>query len=93
MTVGGRRVFISGDTEDVPEIRALGKIDVAFLCMNVPFTMDITKAASTVRQMKPKVVYPYHYRNQDGTYADLVSFRQQVGRTSESKYARGAGTN
>ena len=79
LTIGGRRVFISGDTEDVPEIRALGKIDVAFLCMNVPFTMDITKAASTVRQMKPKVVYPYHYRNQDGTYADLVSFRQQAG--------------
>jgi L-ascorbate metabolism protein UlaG (beta-lactamase superfamily) len=79
VTIGGRRIFISGDTEDVPEIRALANIDVAFLCMNIPFTMNITKAASTVRQMKPKVVYPYHYRNQDGTYADLNSFRSMVG--------------
>jgi len=79
LTMGGRRIFISGDTEDVPEIRALAKIDVAFLCMNIPFTMNITKAASTVRQMKPKVVYPYHFRNQDGSYADLTNFRQQVG--------------
>jgi len=79
LTIGGRRIFVSGDTEDVPEIRALTNIDVAFLCMNVPFTMNITKAASTVRDMKPKVVYPYHYRNQDNTFADLNSFRQQVG--------------
>ena len=79
LTIAGRRVFISGDTEDVLEIRTLANIDVAFLCMNVPFTMNITKAASTVRQMKPKVVYPYHYRNQDGTYADLTAFRSMVG--------------
>jgi L-ascorbate metabolism protein UlaG (beta-lactamase superfamily) len=79
LSIAGRRIFISGDTEDVPEIRALPNIDVAFFCMNVPFTMDITKAASTVRQMKPKVVFPYHYRNQDGSFADLNAFRQQVG--------------
>jgi L-ascorbate metabolism protein UlaG (beta-lactamase superfamily) len=79
LTIGGRRIFISGDTEDVPEIRALTQIDVAFLCMNIPFTMNITKAASTVRQMRPKVVYPYHYRNQDGSFADLTSFRSMVG--------------
>jgi L-ascorbate metabolism protein UlaG (beta-lactamase superfamily) len=79
LTIGGRRIFISGDTGDVSEIRTLPNIDVAFLCMNIPFTMDITQAASTVRQMKPKVVYPYHYRNQDGSFANLTSFRQQVG--------------
>jgi L-ascorbate metabolism protein UlaG (beta-lactamase superfamily) len=79
LTIGGRRIFISGDTGDVAEIRTLPNIDVAFLCMNVPFTMNITQAASTVRQMKPKVVFPYHFRNQDGTFADLNSFRQQVG--------------
>ena len=79
LTIGGRRVFVSGDTGDVTEIRTLTNIDVAFLCMNVPFTMNITQAASTIRQMKPKVVYPYHYRNQDGSYADLNGFRQQVG--------------
>jgi L-ascorbate metabolism protein UlaG (beta-lactamase superfamily) len=79
LTIGGRRIFVSGDTGDVPEIRALSNIDVAFLCMNVPFTMNITQAASTVREMRPKVVYPYHFRNQDGSHADLTSFRQQVG--------------
>lgn len=79
LSIAGRRIFISGDTGDVPEIRALPNIDVAFLCMNVPFTMNITQAASTVRQMKPKAVYPYHYRNQDNSFADLNSFRQLVG--------------
>src|SRR5204863_5112938 len=79
LTIAGRRIFISGDTEDVPEIRTLTNIDVAFLCMNVPFTMNIAKAASTVRQMKPKVAYPYHYRNQDNSFADLVTIQQQVG--------------
>lgn len=79
LTIGGRRIFVSGDTEDVPEIRALPNIDVAFLSMNVPFTMDVTKAASTIRQMKPKVVYPYHFRNSDGSFANLSNFRQQVG--------------
>jgi L-ascorbate metabolism protein UlaG (beta-lactamase superfamily) len=80
LTIAGRRILISGDTEDVPEIRALANIDVAFLCMNIPFTMDVSKAASTVRQMRPKVVFPYHYRNQDNSLANLVSFQQQVGR-------------
>lgn len=79
LTIGGRRIFISGDTEDVPEIRTLPNIDVAFLCMNIPFTMDVTKAASTVRQMKPKVVYPYHFRNSDNSFANLTNFRQLVG--------------
>ena len=79
LTVGARRIFISGDTEDIPEIRALPNIDAAFLCMNEPFTMNVTKAASTIRDMRPKVVFPYHYRNQDGTYADLNSFKAQVG--------------
>jgi L-ascorbate metabolism protein UlaG (beta-lactamase superfamily) len=80
VTIGGRRVYFSGDTEDVPEIRALRDIDVAFLCMNIPFTMSVDKAASTVRDMRPKVVYPYHYRNQDSTFADLNDFKRRVGR-------------
>jgi L-ascorbate metabolism protein UlaG (beta-lactamase superfamily) len=79
VTIGGRRIFFSGDTEDVPEIRALTNIDMAFLCMNVPFTMTVDKAISTVRQFRPKVVYPYHYRNSDGTFADLNEFKRRVG--------------
>ena len=80
VTIAGRRLFFSGDTEDVPEIRALRDIDVAFLCMNIPFTMSVDKAASTVRDMRPKVVYPYHYRNGDQSFADLNDFKRRVGR-------------
>jgi L-ascorbate metabolism protein UlaG (beta-lactamase superfamily) len=79
LTLGDRRLYFSGDTEDVAEMRALTDIDAAFLCMNVPFTMTVAKAASAVRAFQPRYVYPYHYRNQDGTFANLESFRQQVG--------------
>jgi L-ascorbate metabolism protein UlaG (beta-lactamase superfamily) len=79
LTIGGKRIYISGDTEDTPEMLALTNIDVAFLCINLPYTMSITKAAAAVRQFRPKVVYPYHYRNGDNTFSDLKSFKQKVG--------------
>ncbi len=79
LTLGGKRVFISGDTGDVAEIRALADIDVAFLCMNIPFTMNVTQAASTLREMRPAVAYPYHYRNSDGSFADLDALAAGVG--------------
>jgi L-ascorbate metabolism protein UlaG (beta-lactamase superfamily) len=82
LTVGGKRVYFSGDTEDIPEMRALANIDVAFLCMNTPYTMTVAKAASAVQQFRPKVVYPYHYRNADGTFADLELFRRLVSTTA-----------
>lgn len=62
---GGRKVYISGDTEDIPEMRALTDIDIAFVCMNLPFTMDIYQASSAVIEFRPAVVYPYHHRGQD----------------------------
>jgi L-ascorbate metabolism protein UlaG (beta-lactamase superfamily) len=65
LTLGGRRVYISGDTECVPEIKALKGIDVAFICMNLPFTMPPEEAAECVKAFRPKIVYPYHYRNSD----------------------------
>ncbi len=65
LTIGGKRVYISGDTADIPEMRALKNIDVAFVCMNLPYTMDAATAAKAVIAFKPKVVYPYHYRGQD----------------------------
>ena len=65
LTVDGRRVYIAGDTEDTPEMRALTEIDIAFVPMNLPFTMDVDQAASAVAEFKPKVVYPYHYKGQD----------------------------
>lgn len=66
VTVGGKRIYISGDTEDIPEMRALRNIDYAFVCMNLPYTMTVEQAASAVLEMKPTVVYPYHYRGTDG---------------------------
>ena len=79
LTIGDKRIFISGDTGSTPEMRALPNIDAAFVCMNIPFTMDIATAASVVRAFRPRIVFPYHYRNSDNSLADLVSFKQQVG--------------
>ncbi len=71
LTLGGQRLYMSGDTEDVPEMRALEGIDVAFLAMNLPFTMSVEQAASALLDFRPGIVYPYHYRNSGGTFADL----------------------
>lgn len=65
MTIGGKSIYISGDTEDIPEMRALEDVDIAFVCMNLPYTMDINQAASAVLEFKPAIVYPYHHRGQD----------------------------
>ncbi|MBD1397735.1 MBL fold metallo-hydrolase [Pontibacter sp. JH31] len=77
LTMGGKTVYLSGDTEDIPEMRALRHIDVAFVCMNLPYTMDIDQAASAVLAFKPAIVYPYHYRGQGGL-SDVEAFKQKV---------------
>lgn len=64
-TFDGKRIYVSGDTEDIPEMRNLENIDVAFVCMNLPYTMDIYQAASGVLELEPSIVYPYHHRGQD----------------------------
>jgi L-ascorbate metabolism protein UlaG (beta-lactamase superfamily) len=64
ITIGGKRIYIAGDTEGVPEMRALKNIDVAFIPMNLPYTMTPAEAADAVKAFKPKIVYPYHYRGQ-----------------------------
>ncbi len=74
LNIGDTRVYLSADTEDVPEMRALKDIDVAFLCMNLPYTMDIKAAASAVAAFKPSVVIPYHYRGKDGGTQDPKAF-------------------
>lgn len=79
LTLGGKRIYMSGDTGDIPETRALQNIDVAFLCMNVPFTMTVNQAAAVTRAFAPQIVYPYHFKNQDGTLANLASFKSLVG--------------
>jgi L-ascorbate metabolism protein UlaG (beta-lactamase superfamily) len=65
LTLGGKRIYIAGDTECTPEMRALKNIDVAFVPMNLPYTMTPAEAADCVKAFKPKIVYPYHYRGSD----------------------------
>lgn len=77
LNLGGKMIYISGDTEDIPEMRALKNIDVAFVCMNLPYTMDIDQASSAVLEFKPKIVYPYHYRGQGG-FNDIEGFKKLV---------------
>ncbi len=73
----GVRVYLSGDTEDIPEMRALRNIDIAFVCMNLPYTMTEEQAASAVAEFKPRQVYPYHYRGTDGM-SDVAKFKKLV---------------
>lgn len=65
LTYGGKRLYVSGDTEGTPEMRALKHIDVAFVCMNLPYTMPVEEAAVAIRAFHPQIVYPYHYRGQN----------------------------
>ena len=65
LTFGGKRFYFSGDTEAVPEMLALKNIDVAFVCMNLPFTMTPQEAAAAVKAFHPAVVFPYHHRGSD----------------------------
>ena len=73
----GTKVYFSGDTEDIPEMRKLKNIDIAFVCMNLPYTMTVEQAVNAVLEFKPKVVYPFHYRGSDG-YSDIQSFKVLV---------------
>ncbi len=79
----GKRVYISGDTEDIPEMRNLENIDVAFICMNLPYTMPVDSAASAVIEFKPRKVYPYHYRGTDGL-SDVAQFKSLVNASAPS---------
>ncbi len=62
LTFADKRLYLSGDTECTDEMRALKSIDVAFVCMNLPYTMPPSEAAACIKAFRPKVVYPYHYR-------------------------------
>lgn len=64
-TFGDKRVYVSGDTECTPEMKALESIDVAFLCMNLPYTETVQEAATCTLAFKPKVVFPYHFSQTD----------------------------
>ena len=61
LTFGGKRIYLAGDTENTPEMKALKNIDVAFLPMNLPYTMTPEMVADAARAFQPKILYPYHY--------------------------------
>lgn len=77
VTLGGKKLYISGDTEDIKEMRALKNIDIAFVCMNLPYTMKVEQAASAVLEFKPKIVYPFHFRGKGG-FSDVKKFKSIV---------------
>lgn len=84
LSKSGVRLYISGDTEDVPEMRRLTDIDFAFVCMNLPFTMTVEQAASAVNEFKPAVVIPYHYRGRPDM-SDIDAFERLVTDSNVSK--------
>lgn len=77
ITLGDKRIYFSGDTEDIPEMRALENIDKAFVCMNLPYTMTVESAVDAVLEFQPKEVYPYHFRGRPEV-SDVTKFKQLV---------------
>ncbi|WP_224995628.1 MBL fold metallo-hydrolase [Cesiribacter sp. SM1] len=78
LTMGKQRFYLAGDTEAIPEMRQLENIDVAFIPMNLPFTMDVQQAADGVLDFKPRIVYPYHFRGAEGKLSDVEQFKALV---------------
>ena len=65
LTLDGLRIYIAGDTEDIPEMAELKDIDIAFLPCNQPYTMTVEQLVNAARMVKPKVLFPYHYGQTD----------------------------
>ena len=79
VSFGDKKIYMAGDTEETPEMDALTGIDVAFLPMNLPYTMTEEQAAAAVKAFKPKVVYPYHYKGTDPhKLVDLVGGAAEI---------------
>ena len=84
LSIDGARVYVSGDTEGTPEMRALENIDLAFVCMNLPFTMAAAQAADAVAEFAPGMVMPYHYRGRDGGTQDPREFARLLAEAGAS---------
>ncbi len=65
ITFADKKVYIAGDTENIPEMKTLSGIDIAFLPMNLPYTMTAEMVADAVKGFRPKILYPYHFGNTD----------------------------
>ena len=65
LTFGDKRVYVGGDTENIPEMKNLKNIDIAFLPMNLPYTMTPEMVADAAKVIRPKILYPYHFGDTD----------------------------
>jgi L-ascorbate metabolism protein UlaG (beta-lactamase superfamily) len=79
LSIGNLKVLIGGDTENTPEIKALKDIDIAFLPMNLPYTMTPAMVADAARAIQPRVLYPYHFGQTDpATLLDLLKDEKNI---------------
>ena len=78
ITFGDLRVYVAGDTEDIPEMKELKNIDAAFLPVNLPFTMTGKMAANAVKIIKPKYLYPYHYAMGTSQLPELLALMKDI---------------
>ena len=79
ITFGEKRVYVAGDTENTPEMKALEEIDIAFLPMNLPYTMTPEMVADAAKAFKPKILYPYHFGETDvSKIVDLMKDEKEV---------------
>ncbi len=76
ITLGDKRVYVAGDTENIPGMKALKNIEIAFLPMNLPYTMTPGMVADAAKTFKPKILYPYHYGKTDPN--ELVELLKEV---------------
>ncbi len=65
LTIADKRIYVAGDTENIPEMRALKNIDITFLPMNLPYTMTPEMVADAAQAFRPRILYPYHYGSTD----------------------------
>jgi L-ascorbate metabolism protein UlaG (beta-lactamase superfamily) len=79
ITFGEKRVYVAGDTENTPEMKALEDIDIAFLPMNLPYTMTPEMVADAAKAFKPKILYPYHFGETDvSKIVDLMKDEKEI---------------
>ncbi len=79
VTFGDKRVYIAGDTENIPEMKALENIDIAFLPMNLPYTMTPEMVADAAKAFQPEILYPYHYGDTDPEkLVELLKDQKQI---------------
>ena len=78
LTLDGLRIYIAGDTEDIPEMANLKDIDIAFLPCNQPYTMTVEQAVRAAKVIKPKVLFPYHYNDTPVNQITLQLYREGI---------------